>query len=40
VRWVWIDPSRTQNVDWTGFMSVSFEDEGVIIGELDPGLCN
>jgi hypothetical protein len=39
VRWVWIDPTRTQNVDWTGFMSVSFEDEGVIIGKLDPSLC-
>jgi hypothetical protein len=39
VRWVWIDPARTQNVDWAGFMSVSFEDERVIIGELDPGLC-
>jgi len=39
VRWLWIDPTRTQNVDWTGFMSVSYEDESVIIGELDPSLC-
>jgi len=39
VRWVWIDPGRTENTDWSGFVTILFEDDGVIVGELDPTLC-
>jgi hypothetical protein len=39
VRWVWIDPNRTENADWSGFLRISYEDDSVIVGELNPALC-
>ncbi len=39
VRWVWIDPDRTETTDWSGFVTILFEDDGVIVGELDPAFC-
>ena len=39
VRWVWIDPNRTGNADWSGFLRSRYEDDSVIVGELDPALC-
>jgi hypothetical protein len=36
---VWIDPNRTGNVDWSGFVKIGYEDDSVIVGELDPALC-
>ncbi len=39
VRWVWIDPDRTENRDWSGFVTIRYEDDSVIVGELNPALC-
>jgi hypothetical protein len=39
VRWVWIDPDRTENADWSGFVTIGYEDDNVIVGELNPALC-
>ena len=39
VRWVWIDPGRTENADWSGFVTIGYEDENVIVGEVNPALC-
>ncbi len=39
VRWVWIDPDRTENRDWSGFVTIRYEDDSVIVGELNSALC-
>ena len=39
VRWVWIDPNRTENADWSGFVTIGYQDDNVIVGELNPALC-
>ncbi len=39
VRWVWIDPDRTENRDWSGFVTIGYEDDSVIVGELNSALC-
>ena len=39
VRWVWIDPNRTENADWSGFVKIGYQDDNVIVGELNPALC-
>ena len=39
VRWVWINPERTKNADWSGFVTIGYEDDNVIVGELNPALC-
>jgi hypothetical protein len=40
VRWVWIDPGRTPNVNWEGFVELVYESDEVTIGKLKPELCN
>jgi len=39
VRWVWIDPDRTETTDWSGFVTIRYEDDSVIVGELNSALC-
>ncbi len=39
VRWVWIDPDRTENRDWSGFVTIRYKDDSVIVGELNSALC-
>ena len=39
VRWVWIDPSRTANANWEGFVRIVYQSDEVIIGEIDSEVC-
>lgn len=39
VHWVGIDPDRAKNADWSGLVTIGYEDDSVIVGELNPTLC-
>jgi len=38
-RWLWIDKDRTDNVSWEPFASSVFENEEVILAEVNPSQC-
>lgn len=39
VRWVWVDPSRTERREWTPFATVAYKNVDAIILRLEPGGC-
>jgi hypothetical protein len=39
VRWIWVDPTRTDVRAWSPYASVVFQRPDVIILALDPSLC-
>ena len=39
VRWIWVDPTRTDVREWSPYASIVFQRPDVIILFLDPSLC-
>jgi hypothetical protein len=39
VRWLWVDPTRTQATNWLPYADVEFANPAATILEFDPGRC-